>query len=200
MLPLAVVPIRGFSGAKQRLAPVLDGPARAALAGHLAAGVLDALAQVEVIVVTSDPEAAELARSRRATVVADPGHSLDAAAAAGRTEAAQRGAASIAVVHADLPYPADLDSVLREAGAGVTLVPDRHRDGTNVLVLPVDTPFEFAYGPGSFARHCAEAERLGLRTRVVEDSPLAWDVDVPADLQTPAAWGDPPWVTVRCDG
>ena len=48
--------------------------------------------------------------------------------------------------------------------------------------MPVDAPFVFSYGPGSFRRHAAEARRLGLGFRVVRDASLAFDVDVPADL------------------
>ena len=51
-----------------------------------------------------------------------------------------------------------------------------------MLVLPIDAPFAFAYGPGSFDRHRREAERLGLATVIVDDSVLATDVDVPEDL------------------
>ena len=47
---------------------------------------------------------------------------------------------------------------------------------------PVDAPFRFAYGTGSFRRHAAEARRLGLGLRVVRDRDLAFDVDVPDDL------------------
>jgi len=46
----------------------------------------------------------------------------------------------------------------------------------------VDTGFRFAYGPGSFRRHAAEARRLGLGLRVVRDPDLAFDIDVPEDL------------------
>jgi 2-phospho-L-lactate guanylyltransferase len=67
----------------------------------------------------------------------------------------------------------------------VTLVPDRHGDGTNVVVLPAGCGFRFAYGPGSFARHRAEAARLGLAVEVVHDPHLGWDVDHPADLDLP---------------
>jgi 2-phospho-L-lactate guanylyltransferase len=52
-----------------------------------------------------------------------------------------------------------------------------------VLSVPVGVPFRFAYGPGSFRRHVAEAERLGLHVRVVRDPDLAFDVDVPDDLE-----------------
>ena len=65
---------------------------------------------------------------------------------------------------------------------GVTIVPDRRGDGTNVLALPTAAPFVFAYGTGSARRHQAEAERLGLPVRVVPDDALGWDIDTPDDL------------------
>jgi 2-phospho-L-lactate guanylyltransferase len=74
---------------------------------------------------------------------------------------------------------------------GVTLVPDRHGDGTNVIVIPTDSGFVFSYGPASFARHHAEAQRLGLDVRVIHNDRLAWDVDRPDDL-TPPKWADQP--------
>jgi len=48
--------------------------------------------------------------------------------------------------------------------------------------VPATAGFRFAYGPGSFVRHTAEAARLGLSLRVVRDAALGWDVDVPDDL------------------
>jgi 2-phospho-L-lactate guanylyltransferase len=84
------------------------------------------------------------------------------------------------VAHGDLPRARGLADLA--GGEGATLVPDRRRDGTNVAVVPAGAGFRFSYGPGSFARHVAEAERLGLPVRVVDDPRLAFDVDWPADL------------------
>jgi 2-phospho-L-lactate guanylyltransferase len=64
----------------------------------------------------------------------------------------------------------------------VALVPCHRDDGTPVLSVPTTVPFRFAYGPGSFRRHAAEARRLGLGVRVVRDADLAFDVDLPGDL------------------
>ena len=64
----------------------------------------------------------------------------------------------------------------------VVLVPDRRRDGTNVLSIPTGAGFTFKYGPGSFGRHRAEAARCGLAVVVLELDDLAWDVDEPGDL------------------
>jgi 2-phospho-L-lactate guanylyltransferase len=93
------------------------------------------------------------------------------------------GVERVVVAHADLPRAADLTEVA--SGAGVTIVPDRHDDGTNVLALPAAAGFVFAYGPGSFARHRAESERLELAVTVLRSPDLVWDVDVPADLELP---------------
>jgi 2-phospho-L-lactate guanylyltransferase len=95
------------------------------------------------------------------------------------------------VAHADLPLATHLDWLAEFPG--VSLVPDRRFDGTNVLSLPTSVPFRFAYGAGSFGRHRAEAARLDLPARIVQDAHLGWDVDLPADLAYPGApaWGDP---------
>lgn len=176
---VVVVPIRSFRSGKGRLAGVLTDAERAALSRTLAGRVLDAAAGVPVIVVTSDEEVESFATQRGAALLADPG-SLNGAAEAGRIAALARGARCVAVVHADLAHPtpfawvADFD--------GVTIVPDRHGQGTNVLCIPTDAAFEFAYGDGSRARHVAEAERLELALRVVIDESLGWDVDEPDDL------------------
>ena len=84
------------------------------------------------------------------------------------------------IAHGDLPRASNLATLCERAG--VVVVPDRHGDGTNVLLVPTGAGFEFAYGPGSFAAHLAEAERLGLPVEVVHDDDLSWDIDTPEDL------------------
>jgi 2-phospho-L-lactate guanylyltransferase (CobY/MobA/RfbA family) len=54
-----------------------------------------------------------------------------------------------------------------------------------VVSVPTSAGFTFAYGPASFARHVAEAERLDLPLRVERSQRLGWDVDLPDDLVTP---------------
>jgi 2-phospho-L-lactate guanylyltransferase len=194
----AVVPIRSFGDAKRRLATRLDGPARRSLARGLAAGVIRSLvvdAGVPTFVVTADTEVAELATGVGAVVVDDLAGTLDAAVDAGRDAAIAAGHDRLLVAHADLPFPADLGGVAAAGpGDGVVLVPDRHLDGTNVMALPAALDLRFAYGPGSFERHRAEADRLGVVVTVVSPSPLGWDVDVPDDLDPPPEWGAPSWV------
>lgn len=177
-----LVPVKAFRHAKERLAGVLDDAARADLARSMAATVLAAAKDLPLAVVCDDDEVAAWARARRADVVWRPGRGLNGAVADGVEHLAEAGATHVIVAHADLPLADDLARIA--AGfAGVTLVPDRRRDGTNVLCLPVRSGFEFHYGPRSFRRHQREAARLGLPCRVLVDRRLAWDVDEPDDLR-----------------
>jgi 2-phospho-L-lactate guanylyltransferase (CobY/MobA/RfbA family) len=48
--------------------------------------------------------------------------------------------------------------------------------------VPARCGFRFSYGPGSFARHRAECERLALPLFVARPAELTFDVDWPADL------------------
>jgi 2-phospho-L-lactate guanylyltransferase len=135
-------------------------------------------------VVTAADEVGEWAEARGLDVVADPGRGLDGAADAGRGRAADLGCVRVIVAHADLPYAESLAPLGRDlARPIVVLVPCHRDDGTNVCSVPVDVPFEFAYGPGSFRRHATEARRRGLGLRVVRRADLAFDVDIPADLE-----------------
>jgi 2-phospho-L-lactate guanylyltransferase len=181
---LVLVPVKAFGRAKVRLADVLDGPARAALAREMADRVLTAAASLPVAVVCDDDEVAAWAEARGARVLWRPGLGLNGAVSDGVATLAAEGADRVLVAHADLPLATDFEELL--ADDGIVLVPDRHEDGTNVVSLPAACGFEFAYGPGSFARHCAEVERLGLAITVHRPPRLTWDVDVPADLELPA--------------
>lgn len=179
-----VIPVKAFWQAKLRLSPALDRTSRAALARRLATVVLSAADGLPALVVCDDDEVVAWALAAGAEVVWAPGRGLDGAVADGVTRAASLGASHAVVAHADLPLARHLGGLARRPGR-VVVVPDRHQDGTNVIVVPVDAGFTFAYGPGSFARHRREAARLGLALDVVDDAALAWDVDVPADLERP---------------
>ena len=176
-----VVPVKAFSVAKLRLAPVLTPGERSTLARRLATVVVAAAGGLPVLVVCDDDEVAVWAAGSGAAVVWAPGRGLDGAVSDGVAAAAAEGAVRAIVAHADLPLARDL-TTLADDPADVVLVPDRRRDGTNVAVVPTGAGFTFAYGAGSCSRHAAEAVRLGLRLSVRRDAALAWDVDVPADL------------------
>ena len=174
-----LVPIRSFDDAKSRLAGSLDPLARRALIRRMAQTVVAAAHDLTVWVVTDDGEVAAWARERGTRSFAVGVDGLNPAVTVAAAAAADAGASRIIIAHADLPYASDLRVV---TGSGVASAPDRHRDGTNVMSLPTNKGFVFAYGPGSFAKHRREAARLGLDFKEINDASLAWDVDSPADL------------------
>lgn len=192
--PTAVlVPVKSFAVAKQRLANHLDPAARGALARAMAATVLDAAGRLPTAVVCDDEEVRTWAEQHGAEAIWTPGLGLNGAVEAGVAHLAGRGHRRIVVAHADLPLATDLAWLA--TGEGVTLVPDRHGDGTNVACVPAGIGFRFAYGAGSFAAHRAEGARLGAIVRLVPDARLGWDVDEPADLDVPADLQPPAYLS-----
>ena len=179
-----VVPIRTFDDGKVRLAARLDGAARSALLRSMADAVVAAATPWHVVVVTSAPEVRTWAAGRRLDVIDDPG-SLDAAATAGLLHARSFRPDRVVVAHADLPLVTSLEPLAGAGAAPVAVVVPCHRgDGTPLLSFPAGVDFGFAYGPGSFARHCTEARRLGLDVvELWDDVRLRHDLDEPSDLE-----------------
>jgi 2-phospho-L-lactate guanylyltransferase len=180
---VVLIPVKAFHHAKVRLADVLSTTERAKLARSMAAHVIQCAKPLPVSIVCDDPDVADWARSVGAAVIWSPGKGLNGAVNDGIDALVGSGARRVIVAHADLPHAAALAPI--GDFDGVTLVPDRRDDGTNVACIPTSSGFRFQYGPGSFDRHRSEAERLGLPLRVARDERLAWDVDVPDDLATP---------------
>lgn len=185
MAAALLVPVKAFSAAKVRLAPVLDDAERVDLARTMAERVLDAAGDLDRAVVCDDPEVARWAEQRGAQVIWTPARGLNAAVSDGVARLAAQGVDLVTVAHADLPLVEDLTGLGRSGVAA--LAPDRRRDGTNVAAVPTGSGFAFSYGPGSFERHCDEARRIGLELTIIERADLSWDIDVPSDLRDLAA-------------
>jgi len=175
-----LVPVKAFEAAKGRLAAELEMSERVGLARHLAEGVVNACAGLDVVIVSEDPGVAEWAQAHGAEALHNPMPGLNAAVTHGTAELAARGVERVLVTHADLAWPAALPDLFDLDGT--VLVPDRHLDGTNALVVDTDAGFTFSYGQGSFARHLSEADRLAAPVHVVRGVGLDLDVDEPDDL------------------
>lgn len=194
---VGVVPVRSLTGGKTRLAGTLSPEMRAALTRRMLGGVLDALVEVDVCeavaVVSPDPEVLALASARQGAIVpvrqdaAMPG--LLPALEAGRSWALARGAGALLVLFGDLPLLTgeDVRNLVRLA-APVVIAPDRHGVGTNGLLLRQGiggrTPaerFGFRFGIDSYARHVAEADRLGLEVVPSLVTGTAFDLDTADD-------------------
>lgn len=178
---VVLIPIRSFDDSKSRLADALDPDERRRLTMWMALRVVHAAGDLPVHVVTDDADVVEWAHGHGVEVMTVDRVGLNPSVTAAVEQAERVGFERAIVAHADLPAATDLSVVDRP---GVCIAPDRAHDGSNVMCVPTDREFEFAYGPDSFSRHCAEAERLGLPLTIIDDDSLAWDVDDPADLPT----------------
>jgi 2-phospho-L-lactate guanylyltransferase len=188
--PLAILPIKSFDQAKQRLSDALDPSTRRVLAEAMFSDVLVALRRSAliggVLVVSGDHGAQRIAAGYGATVIEDQELGHNEAASLGVQRALELDARRVLMVPGDCPLldPGDLDELLSRPAGGrsAIIIPDRHGTGTNALVLTPPDAFTPAFGPGSRQRHEAIGRRAGLEVQTVSLESLALDVDTPEDL------------------
>ena len=192
MRTIAIVPIKHFASAKERLGGLLGSGSRQALVQAMFSDVLSSLRRVEgldaIAVVTGDVVAQAAAWGGRVVVLHDEREEGQSAATrVGIGHALTAGYERVLLVPGDVPLidPAQVDALLRRAAddqVEVAIVPDRHGEGTNALLISPPDALEPAFGPGSLERHVDAARRAGLAFRVEEVPTLAHDVDTPDDL------------------
>ena len=178
-----LIPVKAFTDAKARLAPVLSPALRARLAQWTASRVAAAADDLPVFVTCDDEQVSEWATSMRATPLWHPGVGLNAATNASVQQLHQRGIEHVVIAHGDLPHATHLGALARRNS--ITLVPDRRLDGTNVLAMPTSDPVELRYGVQSFSIHLAAALRSPWAVEVRHDPLLSLDIDTPDDLTHP---------------
>ena len=197
MRTLAILPIKSFGAAKQRLAGLLGTGSLAALSQAMFSDVLSSLRRVRsvesIAVVTAADAAQSAARGRQVVVLPDSEEAGQSAAAlVGIRHAVAAGFERVLLVPGDTPLidPRELDALLErdeERSPHLTIVPDRHGSGTNALVIAPPDAFKPRFGPGSLARHEAAARASGMPHRIQAVPSLARDVDTPEDLADLAA-------------
>jgi 2-phospho-L-lactate/phosphoenolpyruvate guanylyltransferase len=187
---LAILPIKTFDEAKQRLRAELDPTPRRALVEAMFSDVLIALRRAklvdQVLVVSADNVAQRIAGGYDAMVVEDEDLGHNQAAVRGAARALELGVDRVLMVPGDCPLlsPTELDELLGRPvpSPSVLVVPDRHGTGTNALVLTPPDALQPAFGPGSHDRHHEHASAAGIHVETVEVSSLALDIDTPEDL------------------
>jgi 2-phospho-L-lactate guanylyltransferase len=192
MRTIAILPMKSFGAAKQRLAPALGGGARQALAQAMFSDVLTSLSHVEGIeataVITGDHTAESLALASRVMVLRDhEERGQSEAAATGVEYALASGFERVLMVPGDTPLldAGELTGLLERSGEeepGVVVVPDRHGSGTNALLLRPPDAIEPSFGPESCERHVSAARDAGVSCSVESLPSLVLDVDTPEDL------------------
>jgi 2-phospho-L-lactate guanylyltransferase len=186
-----LVPVKNLSAAKQRLAAVLDQPARTELAQTMLHDVVAALAAWQrrpaCALVTSDPFALGLAREYDFEIIPDPANPGETGAIEMATNlCVTRGIDSTLVIPADIPLiqASELDEILAHAPEeGTVLAPAADGRGTNAAFRRPANLFPLRFGNDSFKPHLASAQATGKPCVVLQLPSVALDVDNPEDLQ-----------------
>lgn len=182
----AVIPIKASAESKTRLAGVLDPDERQALVGVMLGRVVDAARAARSIARVCLVGPSRMGLPEEIRLLNDPGRGLNAAVQSALAEVLEEDVDRVVVIAADLPQVTaqELDLLAAAPANTIAIAPDRHETGTNALSLPLPAArdFRFAYGTDSFARHKAEAERIGLALEIVLSRGLEYDIDEPEDL------------------
>ncbi|HEX2414801.1 MAG TPA: 2-phospho-L-lactate guanylyltransferase [Thermoleophilaceae bacterium] len=188
MRTIAILPVKSFAAAKQRLAGQLGAGSRQALAQAMFSDVLSSLRHVPgldaVVVVTADRVAEAAARGERVQVLRDTEQQGQSQAAAiGIRYALAADYHRVLLVPGDTPLldPLEVAGLLAQRSP-LAIVPDRHGTGTNALLISPPDAIAPSFGPDSFARHVEAARAAGVEAAVERLSTLMLDVDTPDDL------------------
>jgi 2-phospho-L-lactate guanylyltransferase len=186
-----LIPVKNLSSAKQRLASILDQPARTQLAQAMLHDVLSALHQWQgrptITLVTSDPFAVELAREYKFEVIPDSKNPGETGAIEMATRICEeKGVEYSLVIPADIPLIQawEFEEILKQAPKeGSVLVPAADGRGTNAAFRHPAGLFPLRFGNDSFKPHRAAAQATGKPCIVLQSPGIAVDVDNPEDLQ-----------------
>jgi len=187
-----LLPIKDLRQAKQRLAPLLNPEERFELAQVMLADTMRAVRGVrradKIFVVTNYAPAMQAAEENGWELLREEQQisesvSVDAAS----RQCAEHGVTSLLRLPLDVPLvqPGDIDELLAFecAAPALVIVPSRDGTGTNAILRTPPALFPSHFGPGSFAKHCAEAQRAYAQIVVRRNARLEMDVDDEADLR-----------------
>jgi 2-phospho-L-lactate guanylyltransferase len=188
----AIVPVKPLRRGKSRLAGTLSEDERTQLNRALLEHTLETLSELkevdEVLVVSRDPLALNIARNHGARTVQEDGQPHLNTALKRATVVAQLYATrGVLVLPADLPLVTreDIQVLLDRAVKPpvVVIAPDRHGKGTNALLIAPAGIIEYDFGEDSFQRHCEQVKKSGARLEIVNLPSLGLDLDLPEDFE-----------------
>ncbi len=198
----ALIPVKGFRNAKQRLSLLLCTAERELLAEAMFRDVLREVVRARgldaTFVVTGNDKVAEIARASGAQVMRESVEKGETDAVNfARLELRRAGREAVLIFPGDVPLlrAADIEEVLVQVPAGTTppfalLVPSHDRMGTNALLLAPPDIIKLGFGYDSFTYHMSQVAAQGLPLRFFENQRIALDIDEPKDLERFLALGD----------
>lgn len=187
----AIVPVKPLRRGKSRLGEVLSIEERVQLNFYLLSHTLSVLSEItsidHTLVVSRDSAALALARDHGAKTVQEDSQSNMNLALRRATAIAQAySTEGVLILPADLPLlqPSDVEGLiaLAEHPPIVVISPDRRMDGTNALLVRPAGLIDYAFGPGSFHRHCNRVNKFSIPLEIYQNAAIGLDLDLPEDL------------------
>jgi 2-phospho-L-lactate/phosphoenolpyruvate guanylyltransferase len=187
----ACVPVKEFTGAKQRLAALLSPEQREILAETMLEDVLSALAGATrlagILVNTVDPRAATLAKRYGAQVVTDGARDGHTGAVNGMARMlSTQGEVALLTVPGDIPRVTsrEINAVVSSCrnAPSFTIVPAHDELGSNAVICVPPFAVPLRFGDDSYFPHLITARRHGLEPDVLRLPGIGLDIDHPIDL------------------
>ena len=192
---VALLPVKGFRNAKQRLTPILNAAARELLAETMFREVLSEVRETRALantfVVTSDERVASIATDAGAEVIRERSEGGETAAVDfARQQLKRDGYEAVLILPGDMPLlrAVDVEQVIAHLPAEAAppyalLVPSHDRKGTNALLLAPPDVIPLRFGYDSFTYHLSQVSARVLPIRFLENDGIALDIDEPKDLE-----------------
>ena len=187
----AVVPVKTFTQAKTRLSDILSATQRKALAQGMMRDVIRALLASpsieKVVVITSDPEAQQIARELNAIALTDDQNAGQTAAVEqGMRFLKSQGVKIMLTLPADLPLLSadDVESfcALINSENEVVIAPAANDGGTNAIACYTNCTMCFHFGDDSFQKHKKSILAVDAKPIISTVNGFCLDVDRPEDL------------------
>ncbi len=185
----ALIPMKSLEHAKTRLGNVLSRSECAGLSRAMLLDVFNALQNArridQIAVLTGDPAIQVLVENAGHLVIEDESAGD---INAGLTKAAHQlraaGATTVVIIPGDLPTISDqdIDQLLSEHSAGVSLCIASRDGGTNALVCTPPDAISFRFGPDSARLHQDTANAANIPVRALRRQAFVQDIDTPEDL------------------
>jgi 2-phospho-L-lactate guanylyltransferase len=193
MIPVwACVPVKEFTGAKQRLSALLSPAQRETLAATMLEDVLSALAGASrlagILVNTLDPRAAQLATRYGARMVTEGARDGHTGAVLGMARVlAAEGRGALLTIPGDIPLvtAAEIDVVVSSCSGvpSFAIVPAHDELGSNAVLCAPPSSVPLRFGDDSYFPHLAASRRQGIEPTIVRLPGIGLDIDHPVDLR-----------------
>jgi len=187
-----LIPVKDLRHAKQRLSPLWTQAERTELTQAMLEDFFAVIRRVRgadrILLVSSDEPAIERAHEWGWDILREESQSSESTSVDEASRWAESlGVASLLRLPTDLPLlePGDVEWLLSQAESvpSMAIVPSRDGTGTNALLRTPPTLFPSHFGPNSFVKHVAEAERRGVRCKLLHHPRLEMDIDDESDVR-----------------